>query len=178
MRIFIIIWWRAVGVHAHCLPAMITWCTCILARLGESVHNEEVHVQILCWINFQTSSRQLTPGKWEKSILFSFCSLCMFELKHWDWVNHLFVMSRGVTFFAVLLHIYKWLVYTTRGRGDKSISGTPPPQNALRSLSSPWLEDGSVGYKSVAFPGAVLIFIKTFTRVPHPAGGRLNASSH
>lgn len=48
------------------------------------------------------------------------------------------------------------LVYTTRRCGDESISRNLPPsllpQNALQSLSSPWLEDSSVGNKSVAFP--------------------------
>lgn len=94
---------------------------------------------------------------------------CTFELKHSDRVNQLFVMSRGGHVFRRIATYFEMAcVHYTRGRGDKSISGTPPPQNALRSLSSPWLEDGSVAYKSVAFPGAVLIFIKTFTRVPHP----------
>lgn len=60
-------------------------------------------------------------------------------------------MSQGVMFCTILQYIFKWLVYTTCVRGDKSISGTRPPQNALRSLSSPWLEDSSVAYKSVAF---------------------------
>lgn len=74
-----------------------------------------------------------------------------------DLVKQLLVMSEGVMFCSIFQHIFNWPVYTTCGlcvlhvacvyymwpvcttcvSSDESISVTGPPQNALRSLSSP-----------------------------------------